>query len=218
MNAETLLPVLLLLVPAVLAVTVHEIAHGWVALKLGDRTASDAGRLSLNPLRHVDPVGTVAVPLSLYLVSEFVFGSTFFFGWAKPVPVRWSHLSPRRPGIAAVAAAGPFSNLLMLAVWAALLGVLVKLNPAGPDALIYMCKVGIMFNAAIMIINLVPIPPLDGSRIVTAVLPPRWADRYNRLEAYGLLIIVALLVTGILQQIVGPLLVALLSLVGTLIL
>jgi Zn-dependent protease len=205
----------LLLIPAILAVTVHEIAHGWVALQLGDSTAADARRLSLNPLRHVDPIGTVLVPITLYLIGEFVFGSRFFFGWARPVPVRWECLTPRRAGIAAVAAAGPGANLLMLGAWA-FIGLTVKHSAAPSAALIYMCEAGIIFNAAIMIINLIPIPPLDGSRMVTALLPPVWARRYNRLEAFGLLIIVGLLLSGALQQIVGPLLGGIVSLIGAL--
>jgi Zn-dependent protease len=201
MGDLTLLPLLLL--PAVLAVTMHEVAHGWVALQLGDTTAADAGRLSFNPLRHVDPVGTVLVPAALYLLGELVFGTKLFFGWARPVPVRWNRLFPVRPGIAAVAFAGPAANLLMLAGWCILALSLKHLGGASA-ALIYMCEAGIIFNAAIMVINLIPIPPLDGSRIVTAMLPAAWAVRYNRLEAYGLVIILALLATGLLQRIVGP--------------
>jgi len=193
----------LLLIPAVLAVTVHEIAHGWVALQLGDTTAADAGRLSLNPLRHIDPIGTVLVPATLYLLGELLFGTRLFFGWARPVPVRWNRLFPVRAGIAAVAFAGPAANLLMLAGWTLAALVFKHLGLAGP-ALIYMCEAGIIFNAAIMIINLIPIPPLDGSRIVTASLPATWARHYNRLEGYGLLIILALLATGALQRIIGP--------------
>ncbi|MGR8919081.1 MAG: site-2 protease family protein [Gammaproteobacteria bacterium] len=193
----------IILVPAVLAVTVHEIAHGLAALQLGDTTAAAAGRLSFNPLRHVDPIGTLAVPIGLYLLSELVIGSPLFFGWAKPVPVRWNRLDPVRPGIAAVAAAGPGANLLMLGAWA-FAGLVLQHVAGAPGALIYMCQAGIIFNAAIMIINLIPIPPLDGSRIVTAMLPAPLAARYNRLEAYGLLIIVALLATGLLQRLVAP--------------
>jgi Zn-dependent protease len=193
----------LLLIPAILAVTVHEIAHGWAALQLGDTTAAEAGRLSLNPLRHVDPVGTVLVPFALYVLGEWLFGTRLFFGWAKPVPVRWSRLHPRRPGIALVAFAGPAANLLMLAGWLLFALVLKHLGVAH-GALIYLCQAGIIFNAAIMMINLVPIPPLDGSRIVTALLPAAWAVRYNRLEAFGLLLILLMLASGLLQKVLGP--------------
>ena len=184
----------LLLVPAVLAVTVHEIAHGWVALQMGDRTAADAGRLSFNPLRHVDPIGTLLVPATLFAGGQLLTGSGFFFGWAKPVPVHWGALNPLRGGIAAVAIAGPGANLLMLGAWALLALVLVHLG-VERGTLIYMCQTGIMFNAAIMMINLIPIPPLDGSRIVTAVLPGPWARRYNQLEPYGLLIVIGVAIT-----------------------
>lgn len=200
---ETFLQVLLLIIPAVLAVTVHEIAHGWVALRLGDTTAKDRGRLSLNPLRHIDPVGTLLVPATLYLLGELVFGTKLFFGWAKPVPVQWNRLQPLRPGIAMVAAAGPGANLLMLGAWL-LLALVVRHTPLQSPALIYMCQAGIMFNAAIMIINLIPIPPLDGSRIVTAMLPARWAVRYNRLEMIGLGLVAALIFSGVLQHVIGP--------------
>ncbi len=197
-----------LIVPAVLAVTVHEIAHGWVALQMGDRTAADAGRLSFNPLRHVDPIGTLAVPAVLFAGGQLLTGSGFFFGWAKPVPVHWGALHPLRPGIAAVAAAGPGANLLMLGAWAVTGLVMVHAGVLS-DALIYMCQAGIIFNAAIMIINLIPIPPLDGSRIVTAMLPAAWARRFNRLEPYGLLIVVgaavALSATGRLETVFAPL-------------
>lgn len=202
---EQVVLILILAIPAVLAVTVHEIAHGWVALQLGDTTAADRGRLSLNPLKHVDPIGTLLVPAMLYFAGEFFFETKIFFGWAKPVPVQWSRLNPIRPGIAMVAAAGPGANLLMLASWA-LLALVVRHTPLESGVLIYMCQAGIIFNAAIMIINLIPIPPLDGSRIVTAFLPPRLAARYNRIEMFGLALVVLLLVSGGLQRIVGPVL------------
>ena len=205
---EQLIYILILAIPAVLAVTVHEIAHGWVALQLGDTTAADQGRLSLNPLKHVDLIGTILVPASLYLLGELVFESKFFFGWAKPVPVYWKNLQPVRAGIAMVAAAGPGANLLMLASWT-LLALVIRHTPLESTFLIYMCQAGIIFNAAIMVINLIPIPPLDGSRIVTAFLPARLAVSYNRIEMFGLALVVLLLVTGVLQRVIGPLLLTL---------
>lgn len=180
-------------IPAVLAVTVHEVAHGWVANRLGDPTAAQLGRLSLNPLRHVDPVGTVLVPALVYLTSGF------FFGWAKPVPVNWRNLRHLRRDVALVAAAGPLSNLLMLLGWTAVL------RAFGDSTLIaLMSWTGIGFNATIMLLNLLPVPPLDGSRIVTSVLPARLAVRYNRIEPYGLVILVVLLATGVVGAILGP--------------
>lgn len=199
------LTIALLLVPAVLAVTVHEVAHGWVALQLGDDTAQAEGRLSLNPLRHIDPLGTLLVPAVLYFVGQKFFGSPLIFGWARPVPVDWTRLEPRAAGIALVAAAGPIANLGMAAGWL-LLALVSRHTPADSGFLLYLCEAGIMFNAAIMIINLIPIPPLDGSRIVSSLLPRAWAIRYNRLEGYGLLLVALLVMSGLLGRLVGPLL------------
>lgn len=193
----------MLAIPAVLAVTVHEIAHGWVARRLGDPTASELGRISLNPMRHIDPIGTVVVPALLYVVGEFLLGSKFFFGWAKPVPVNWSKLRPARLGLAMVAVAGPGANLLMLIAWAALAFTLHH-HLSDARFLIYMCEAGIMFNVAIMVINLIPIPPLDGSRIVTAVLPSRLSALFNRFERFGLSLMLLLLVSGALREIIEP--------------
>lgn len=177
------LTIALLMVPAVLAVTVHEVAHGWVALQLGDDTAQADGRLSLNPLRHVDPIGTLAVPALLYFVSQKFFGSPLVFGWARPVPVDWTRLEPRAAGVALVAAAGPIANLSMAGGWL-LLALVLRHTPADSALLIYLCEAGIMFNAAIMTINLIPIPPLDGSRIVGSLVPAAWGARYDAFEGY----------------------------------
>lgn len=212
MDLQTVLVVAL---PAVLAVTVHEVAHGWAALRLGDTTAADQGRLSLNPLRHIDPVGTLLVPLVLYLTTRG-FGSPIIFGWARPVPVNWQRLHPRRLGIALVAAAGPLANLLMLLAWGSLALGVKALLPGQAPALIYMCQAGIIFNAAIMIINLVPIPPLDGSRIVSSLLPPVWAWRYNRIGVFGLALVALLLVSGTLGQLMRPVFAVLLRLMNAL--
>lgn len=191
--AVFLLKLIVFGIPGVLAVTVHEVAHGWVANKLGDPTAARLGRLSLNPLRHVDPFGTVIVPALVY------FSSGFFFGWAKPVPVNWHNLRHLRRDVALVAVAGPLSNLLMLFGW---LGVLMVWGDSPLLAL--MSWTGIGFNATIMLLNLLPVPPLDGSRIVTSVLPARLAVRYNKIEPFGLLILVILLATGVIGAILGP--------------
>ena len=186
------------LIPAVFAVTVHEVAHGWVANRCGDSTAAKQGRLSLNPLKHVDPIGTVLVPAALYLSAGV------FFGWAKPVPVEWRNLRSPRRDIALVAGAGPGANLGMLLGWLVCFH-LIKGTGVG-TGLLYMCFVGIMFNATIMLINLIPIPPLDGSRIVTAALPARAAYLYNRIEPYGLLLLAALLFTNVLGTLLNPVL------------
>ena len=191
-----ILDTLAVAIPAVLAVTVHEVAHGWMARLCGDPTAAQAGRLSLNPLRHIDPVGTVLLPLALKLM-----GAPFLFGWAKPVPVNWQRLRPLRLGLALVAGAGPLSNLLMMLGW--LLAFLAL--PKGP-LLEGMCWTGVVFNATILTLNLFPIPPLDGSRIVTALLPGRLAVLYNRLEPFGLALAALLLATGAFRAVMTPVL------------
>jgi len=189
------------IVPVVFAITVHEVAHGWVASKLGDQTARLLGRLTLNPLKHVDPVGTVILPLLL-----LVFGG-FIFGWAKPVPVDWRNLRHPRRDMALVAAAGPGANLVMLMLWALVGRFLIMQQGAWGDAVtpwFYMVGVGITINIALIVLNLLPLPPLDGSRIVAAMLPPREAAQYNRLERWGILILMLLLATGVLGRILLP--------------
>ena len=195
---EKYISLIAVLFPAVFAVTLHEVAHGWVANRCGDSTAADQGRLSANPLRHVDPVGTVIVPAVLYLTAGV------FFGWAKPVPVNWRNLRQPRRDIALVAGAGPGANLLMLLAWLALYHLLQ--TTGGATGLLYMCWAGIMFNATIMLINLIPIPPLDGSRIVTAALPAKAAYLYNKVEPFGLVLLAALLFTNVLGAILNPIL------------
>ena len=191
-----LMDIIVIGVPGVLAITVHEVAHGWVANRLGDPTAARLGRLSLNPLRHIDPIGSVLLPVLLKLL-----GSPFLFGWAKPVPVNWDNLRNARRDMALVAAAGPASNLVMLCIWALLFA-----KVGAVPGLREMCWTGVLFNATIMALNLIPIPPLDGSRVLTAFLPPRLAAAYNRLEPFGLLIVIALLATGVLGILLKPML------------
>ena len=195
---EKILALIAVLFPAVFAVTLHEVAHGWVANRCGDSTAADQGRLSLNPLRHVDAIGTVLVPAVLYLTAGV------FFGWAKPVPVNWRNLRQPRRDIALVAGAGPGANLMMLLAWLALYHVLKATGAA--TGLLYMCWAGIMFNATIMLINLIPIPPLDGSRIVTSALPAKAAYLYNKVEPFGLVVLAALLFTNVLGAVLNPIL------------
>ena len=188
-------------IPILFAITVHEVAHGWIASKLGDQTARLAGRLTLNPIKHIDPIGTILVPLVLKIFGGFI------FGWARPVPVDWRNLRNPRRDMAWVAIAGPCSNLLMVLLWAALIKVilLTGATTSGPlMALIEMSKIGIQVNAFLMILNLLPLPPLDGSRVLAAVLPSRWAYRYNQLEQIGLIIVLVLLVTGVLVKILLP--------------
>jgi Zn-dependent protease len=190
-----------LLLPVLFAITVHEAAHGWMAKRLGDQTASMLGRVTLNPIKHVDIIGTLLVPMLMYLFSGFL------FGWAKPVPVDWRNLRNPRRDMALVALAGPGANLIMALLWA---GVIRLGLAIGDDHLwfalpmVYMGSAGILINAFLMVLNLLPILPLDGGRVVSSLLPPRFSVQYQRLEPWGLLIVVALLVSGLLSSIVMP--------------
>jgi len=189
------------ILPTLFAIVVHEVAHGWVAYRLGDTTAYMMGRLTLNPLKHIDPIGTVLVPaLLIYTVG-------FAFGWAKPVPINWQHLRHPKRDIALVAIAGPGSNLLMAIAWG-LVAKFASLLPASMEIIStplgYMGLFGILINVVLMIFNLVPIPPTDGGRVAVSLLPPRIAYHVSRIEPYGMFILVALLISGILWQIIGP--------------
>lgn len=190
------------LVPVMFAIIIHEIAHGWAALRLGDTTAKQLGRLSLNPVRHIDPVGSLLVPgLMLLLPTGFV------FGWAKPVPVNAARLGSPRRDMMIVAVAGPFSNLLMLLIWAFVFktGVLIDGGSQLPGyIMIHMGAAGLLINSALMMLNLLPIPPLDGSRVVEGLLPLHYAVKYNSLGRYGLPILLVLLMTGVLGFVLGP--------------
>lgn len=183
--------------PVLLAVTVHEVAHGLAAQRLGDDTAARAGRLSLNPIRHVDPVGTLLVPTLLLL-----FKAPFLFGWAKPVPVHFGRLNSPRRDMVLVAIAGPASNLLMAVGWAGLLGLIY--DPAPPSTwqvlMAHMCVAGILINLVLMFLNLIPLPPLDGGRVAVGMLPRPLSDWLARIEPFGILIVVALLATGVLAD------------------
>lgn len=189
--------------PVLFAITVHEVAHGWAARVLGDPTALMLGRLTLNPLKHVDPIGTVLLPGLLLYVGGFV------FGWARPVPVTWENLRRPRRDVALVAAAGPGANLLMAIVWALAIrvGTLTYADlPWLGVPLIYMGVAGIFINLILLLLNLLPILPLDGGRVLTSLLPGRLAARFMRMEPYGLVILLALLVLGVLGQVLSPVL------------
>lgn len=186
--------------PVLFAVTLHEVAHGWVAKLCGDDTAKRMGRLSLNPLHHIDPVGTLLVPGVLLLIGSFFPSGGFVFGWAKPVPVSWNRLRNARRDVALVAVAGPLANLLMALGWAMLVRLAVWIHIdfiTGP--LGYMGVAGIAINVVLAALNLLPLPPLDGGRIMTSLLPPRMAMQYARIEPYGFYILLALLATNLLS-------------------
>ena len=196
---ETLLLVFVFAVPVLFAITVHEAAHGWMAYRRGDPTALLLGRVTFNPLKHIDPVGTILVPMVIFTLSKSAFGVPFLFGWAKPVPVDWRRLRDPRWDMARVALAGPAANLAMALGWGLaikLMAMIVLFVPV-PTAALYlfveMCVVGILFNLFLMALNLVPLLPLDGGRILTALLPRSIAVRFARLERYGLFILLALL-------------------------
>lgn len=187
--------------PVIFAITLHEVSHGWVALKLGDTTAKMLGRLTINPIKHIDIVGTIIVPAILLFVGGFI------FGWAKPVPVNYNNLKNPRRDMALVAAAGPVSNLLMAIFWAGIIKVGIILMQhhaqAGPW-LAYTGQAGLMINLILMTLNLIPIPPLDGSRVIESFLPPSLAIGYSKLEPYGFFILLGLLYFGILGMFILP--------------
>lgn len=200
MNELTLLQrVVVWVLPVIFAITVHEVAHGWVAKKYGDNTAFMLGRLTLNPIKHIDLLGTIILPGLLLLT-----GTGFIFGWAKPVPVDPRYFKNPRRDMAIVALAGPVSNLLMAIGWAlcARLGVVLNMEVVTLP-LIYTGIAGISINLVLALINLLPIPPLDGSRILTGILPSRLAWKYNQLERYGFIILLLLLATGALGAILA---------------
>lgn len=187
------------ILPVVFAITAHEVAHGWVAKKYGDNTASMLGRLTLNPIKHIDLLGTIIIP-GLLLIT----GTGFIFGWAKPVPVDPRNFKNPRQDMAIVALAGPLSNLLMAVGWAliARLGVTIGAQTEAISLpLIYSGVAGISINLVLALINLLPIPPLDGSRILSGILPNYWAWQYNRLERFGFIILLVLLYTRVLNLI-----------------
>jgi Zn-dependent protease len=192
--------------PVLFAIALHEVAHGWVAKLLGDKTAEKMGRLSLNPLKHVDPVGTVLLPGLMLVFTNFV------FGWAKPVPVDWSKLRSPRRDIGLVAVAGPVANLAMGVAWITLANLAIALNNHFISRpLLLMAAAGIYINIVLMLLNLLPIPPLDGGRILTSVLPQKWAYQFSQIERYGFIILILLITTRTLSAILGTPLSVLLS-------
>ena len=188
-------------VPILFAVSLHEASHGWVAHLLGDSTAKQLGRLTANPLKHIDPVGTVLVPI----VMVFLIG--FPFGWAKPVPVEVRNFANPLKDMALVALAGPMANLIMSIFWVLVLLISTRLLAFGELAFMLkaMAIIGIQINAVLMILNLMPVPPLDGGRIVTGILPSNLAALFIRYEMIGMMLVFSLLASGILGKILMPL-------------
>ena len=187
---------LIYIIPLLFAITLHEAAHGWVASKLGDHTARMMGRVTLDPTKHIDPIGTIAIPLVLLLSS-----SGFIFGWAKPVPINFNALRSGKKSMIWVALAGPGANMFMAICWLFIMIVAIKMNIF---VLIEMGRVGILVNCVLAVFNLLPIPPLDGSRVISALLPNRLAYQYNQLEQYGLYILLGLMFLGGFNYLVRP--------------
>ena len=204
--------------PVLLAITLHEAAHGYVARHFGDPTADQAGRITLNPLRHIDPVGTLLVPASILALSSLFGAGGILFGWAKPVPVNFSRLRNPKADMLWVAAAGPFTNLLMALGWAILFRIALAAEPGAYTVpLLKMADAGMQINAVLMVLNLLPLPPLDGGRIAVSLLPHHLAWRFARLEPYGFPILLVLLFTGVLGNILWPLIAGFRYLLGALI-
>jgi len=196
---STLQHILIALIPLLFGICLHEAAHGYIALLRGDDTAKKLGRVSLNPIRHIDLLGTIIFPIAIYILSAF----TFTFGYAKPVPVDWSKLKNPRVDMAILALAGPAANLLMAILW----GLVYKYTHAATGviaALHVMGMWGININVLLMAFNMLPLPPLDGSRVVTSLLSRPAAIAYNKLEPYGLFILIFFFAIGAFKYIILP--------------
>jgi Zn-dependent protease len=187
-------------IPVLFAITLHEVAHGWTARYFGDRTAELLGRLSLNPLRHIDPVGTVLVPGILLAMGGVM------FGWAKPVPVATQALRKPRLASVVVALAGPSANFVMAIIWALILAAVLHLrsNETLDGWMVLMAQAGILTNVLLGVFNLLPVPPLDGGRVLVALLPSRWGSRIEKVEPIGLFIVLGLSVLGMLGWLFEP--------------
>lgn len=181
--------------PVLFAITVHEAAHGYVARHYGDNTAAMLGRVTLNPVKHIDPIGTIVMPLFLYIATS----GAFLFGYAKPVPVNFARLRNPRRDMVWVALAGPLSNLIQALGWA--IG-LYLLRGAGVDERFFlgMCRAGVLVNVVMFVFNLFPLPPLDGGRVLAGLLPPRAAMALSRVEPWGFFIVMGLVVAGVISK------------------
>ena len=201
----SLATIVLWAVPVVFAITLHEAAHGYVARMFGDHTAWMLGRVTLNPVKHIDPVGTLLVPGMLFLVAKFTAAPLFIFGWAKPVPVNFGNLRNPKRDMFWVAGAGPFANFAMAIGWALLFKLTLPGAAFASDGMREMASAGVQVNLMLMALNLLPILPLDGGRIAVSLLPHSLAMSYARLEPYGFMVVILLLATGILSDLMAPL-------------
>jgi Zn-dependent protease len=198
-------------IPGIFAITLHEAAHGYAARHFGDPTAAQAGRITLNPIRHIDPIGTLLIPALILFFSN----GQFAFGWAKPVPVDFARLRHPKRDMLWVAAAGPGANLFMAVVWALVIKLAYGLPPNYfTEPLLLMARGGIIINAVLMVLNLLPLPPLDGGRIAVSLLPHPLAYRFARLEPYGMIILLVLMFLGVLGAIIMPFVAAFIRLIA----
>ena len=200
MDASIIQKITVYAIPLIFAITLHEAAHAYAARYFGDSTAYMLGRMTLNPIKHIDPIWTILVPIVTLLVSPFVFGA------AKPVPVNFGALRNPKRDMIWVAAAGPLANLVMMVAWAVIGKIAITLGASGPTHfLASVAEAGIFVNALLMIFNLFPLLPLDGGRILTGLLPDRAAYAFSRTEPYGMFILIGLIVTGIFGELLWPL-------------
>ncbi len=192
------------ILPVLFAITLHEAAHAWVAYKLGDSTAKLLGRVSFNPIKHIDPLGTIVLPIIILIVSNF----HFVFGWAKPVPINAANFAKPRQYLAIATAAGPLSNLLMALMWALIFKLGVMLHPDTSLVAVFLIltgQAGVYINLLLAFFNFLPIPPLDGSKVLMSFLPLKQAILFEKIEPFGFIILLILLMTGLLNQLISPL-------------
>ena len=188
-------------IPGIFAITLHEAAHGYAARHFGDLTAYQAGRITLNPIRHIDPMGTIVIPILILVASQ----GKYAFGWAKPVPVDFGRLHNPKRDMLWVAAAGPGANLFMAILWAFVIKAVHGMPPNYfSEPILLMARGGIVINAVLMVLNLLPLPPLDGGRIAVSLLPHRLAYRFAKLEPYGMYVLLALMFLGVLNIVMLP--------------